>query len=89
MQKRTEHTNVEKSMETDNKKTKKTLREFYDGLPKMIQPRTELARRLAYRCGVSEQAARNWMHFGMKPRNEQHLKVLSEETGIPMEDLYR
>jgi hypothetical protein len=76
-------------METDNKKTKKSLREYYESLPQVTQPRTDLARRVAHRCGVSEQAARNWMSYGMKPRNEQHLKVLSEETGIPMEDLFR
>lgn len=58
-------------------------------IPKVSAPRKDFISQVMERCGVSEQTVRNWCIYGMKPINSQHIKVLSELTGIKEEDLWQ
>lgn len=71
-------------------KTKKlTLRDYYyERLTRPICPRKEFIKGIALRCGVGEVTVRNWVLYGMRPQNPQHIKMLSEMTGIKEEDLW-
>lgn len=70
------------------KEQKMTLKCYYESIPVRPSPRGEFVTLVAKRCGVSEQTVRNWCIYGMKPKNYNHVKVLSELTGIREEDLW-
>lgn len=65
-----------------------TLKGYYKNLPESTHPKTEFINEITRRTGVSFTAARNWVVYGMKPNNPEHISVLSEITGIPPEDLW-
>ena len=50
--------------------------------------RQEFLRKVADRCDVSLNAVRGWVNFDSKTQNPERLKVLSEETGISVDDLF-
>lgn len=83
-----------KSIDNTNTSTvtkgKITLRDYYNGLPdaRQVAPRKELIIEVATKCGVPFWTARSWLAYGNVPRNKKHLEVLSEITGIALEDLY-
>lgn len=72
------------------KNKKMTLRDYYKGLPARVitADKADFLERIAKRCEVSESTVRNWCMYGFKPRYEKYIKILSEETGIPAEDLF-
>lgn len=70
------------------KTPKMTLKGYYETLPEANYPRTEFVNRIIAKTGTSVQTVRNWVIYGMKPKNPAHLHVLSEETGIPIENLW-
>lgn len=70
------------------KEKKSGLMSYFDALPRFNAPRREFIRSVSERCGVSEQTVRNWCIYGIKPMNFEHVRVLSELTGIPTEDLW-
>lgn len=65
-----------------------TLKGYYKNLPESSHPKTEFINEITRRTGVSFTAARNWVVYGMKPNNPEHISVLSEITGIPPECLW-
>lgn len=65
-----------------------TLKGYYKNLPESTHPKTEFINEITRRTGVSFTAARNWVVYGMKPNNPEHISVLSEITGISPEDLW-
>lgn len=65
-----------------------TLSGYYKGLPESTHPKTEFMNEIIKRTGVSFTTARNWVIYNMKPNNPDHIKVLSEITGIPIENLW-
>ena len=67
-----------------------TLRDYYNSLPdaKQVAPRKALIERISQRCNVPFSTARSWLAYEIKPRYEPYLRILSEETGIAIEDLY-
>lgn len=67
---------------------KMTLRGYYDSLPSSSHPKTEFVNDIAQRTGVSTATVRNWIAYGMRPNNPDHVQILSEVTGIPVEDLW-
>lgn len=81
---------IEKANTSKEESKKMTLRDYYNSLPEAaeIAPRKNLIVRLCKRCNVPYSTARSWLAYQIKPRNEEFLKVLSEETGIAIEDLY-
>ena len=65
-----------------------TLRGYYKNLPEATHPKTDFLRAIAKRCDVTETTVRNWVRYGFKPNNSEHIQVLSEMTGIPVENLW-
>lgn len=65
-----------------------TLRSYYKNLPDARHPKSELINEIAMKCGVTLATARNWILYGMKPNNPEHVKALVEITGIPAENLW-
>lgn len=66
-----------------------TLSEYFQSLPLRETPRKTLIETICARCEVSKQTARNWCIYGIKPRNYKHVRILSEITGIKIENLWR
>lgn len=73
---------------SDNESKKMTLRGYYDSLPDSTHPKTEFVNDIARRAGVSTTTVRNWIAYGMKPNKHEHVKILSEVTGIPENELW-
>lgn len=76
------HKNNNKRVE--NKQKTMNLTEFY----KQCSSKYEFASRVQKRTGVSLQAVLNWCKGYTKPSDEARMKVLSEESGIPVEELF-
>lgn len=68
--------------------SKLVLKNYYDSLPKRTAPKTIFIREVAARCGIVENTVRYWIKGESKPVNPEHLKVLSELTGIEEERLF-
>ncbi|MBD5223620.1 MAG: hypothetical protein HDS71_06180 [Bacteroidales bacterium] len=81
---------IEKANTKQEERKKMTLRDYFNSLPDAAQiaPRKNLITRISERCGVPYSTARSWLAYEVKPRNEEHLRVISEETGIAVEDFY-
>lgn len=70
-------------------KTKKmTLKGYYLQLPNANHPKTDFVNELAMEAGVSVATVRNWVIYGMKPQNKNHIEILVRKTGIPAENLW-
>lgn len=67
---------------------KMTLRGYYESLPDATCPKTDFINEIASRTGVTSSTVRNWIFYGMKPANENHIGVLVEVTGIPADKLW-
>ena len=67
---------------------KMTLKCYFDSIPKYTSPRKDFISEVAHKCGVTEQTVRNWCIYGIKPSDYKYLKVLSEVTGIGVNDLF-
>ncbi len=65
-----------------------TLKGYYEKLPKATHPKSDFLINVASRCGVTVQAVRNWIKYGMKPNNPEHVAILSEMTGIDANNLW-
>lgn len=72
---------------SENRK-RMTLKDYYLNLPNSKHPKTDFLNEITSRTGVSFNTARNWVRYGMKPNNHEHISVLSEITGIPTKDLW-
>jgi hypothetical protein len=64
------------------------LSDYYESLPKPVAPKTDFIKRIASLCNVDDQTVRFWIKKSTKPNNPNHLDILSEETGIPVEKLF-
>lgn len=67
---------------------KMTLKGYYMQLPDANHPKTDFVNEVAMEAGVSAATVRNWVIYGMRPQNKNHVEILSRKTGIPMEDLW-
>lgn len=67
---------------------KMTLRGYYESLPDATCPKTDFINEIASKTGVTSSTVRNWIFYGMKPANENHIGVLVEVTGIPADKLW-
>lgn len=67
----------------------KTLMEYYEELPTPTPPKTEFIERVAKRCGLRDATVRLWVKGKNKPSNEEWLQILSEESGIPVPQLFK
>ena len=68
---------------------KMTLQDYYSSLPEATCPKTEFLNKAAEKCGVSLSTVRNWIKFGMKPSNPNHMEVMAELTGIDASELWK
>ena len=64
------------------------LRSYYKSLPKPVPPKTEFIKRIASLCNVTENAVRLWVAGDTMPASEEHIEILSRETGIKKEELF-
>ena len=80
--------NIKRQNKIGEKCRKMTLKGYFNAIPTHNSPRKEFVRKVALRCGVTEQTVRNWCIYGMRPINYNNVKVLSAMTGIPEEDLW-
>ena len=65
-----------------------TLQHYYESLPGFVDSKKNFIDRVSERCNVSRIAARFWAKGIRRPSNPEHLIILSEETGIPVENLW-
>jgi hypothetical protein len=80
--------NNQEKVDIGEKTPKMTLKGYYASLSKRRSPRYEFISEVVKRCHVSEQTVRNWILYGIKPQQKQHVEVLCELTGIKEEDLW-
>lgn len=80
--------NQQSSKEFEEKSSKMTLRGYYYNLPPRSAPRHNFLSKLVERCKVTEQTARNWVLYGIKPQQQAHVNVLCELTGLTEEQLW-
>ena len=74
----------------NGKKSKKiTLRGYYKQLPEGTFPKRDFVNQTAVDCKVSTATVRNWIDGRTKPDNPEHVKYLSEKTGIPEDQLWK
>jgi len=66
-----------------------TLKEFYNSIPEQTAPKTDFITKVAKELDVSEQTVRLWSYGRTKPRSPEHLRKLSEITGIPEDELFK
>lgn len=72
----------------EEKSEKITLKGYYTKLPMRSAPRHNFIKEVVCRCHVTEQTARNWILYGMKPQQRIHIQILSELTGVKESDLW-
>ncbi len=65
-----------------------TLRGYYKSLPEPTFPKRDFIQEIAMKCNVTLTTANNWIKYGIKPNNPEHIKILSEITGISPEHLW-
>lgn len=64
------------------------LKTFYKSLPDAVAPKTEFIRKIARICEVGEPTVRLWVAGTTRPANDEHVNVLSRESGIPVNELF-
>lgn len=67
---------------------KMTLKCYYKSLPKSESPRSNLLDEISANCNVSKTTARNWVLYGIKPKDKEHVSFLSKITGIKEDYLW-
>lgn len=65
-----------------------TLKSYYESLEREIPPKTALIKELADECNVNEATVRNWILYGIKPREERYKEIISKKTNIPIDELW-
>ena len=64
------------------------LKSYYKSLPKPVPPKTEFIKRIAILCNVGETTVRFWVAGETIPASQEHIEILSRETGISKEELF-
>lgn len=70
------------------KVAKLTLKGYYLQIPDAVHPKTDFMNEIAIEAGVSVATVRNWVIYGMRPKNRNHVDILVRKTGIPAEELW-
>lgn len=65
------------------------LTDYYEQLPRAIAPKTEFVKKIASLCNVDLFTVRLWVQGKTKPRNQRHIEILEEETGIKSTELFK
>lgn len=61
---------------------KNYLGDYYNSLPSNVSPKTQFINKVAYECKVSDMCVRGWISGIRKPSNPDHIKIISQITGI-------
>lgn len=72
-----------------NSQGHQNLSDYYQHLPKQSSPKADFVRLIAEKCIVSEATVRLWLYGRTKPSRHEFYRVLSELTGIPVENLFK
>lgn len=72
----------------ERKSEKMTLQDYYKGLPSSISPKTEFINEVSSKTGKSHVTVSNWVHGKTRPNDPKDLVVLSELTGLSINDLF-
>ena len=70
------------------KKTKMTLRSYYENLERPTPPKKEFIQKVSKMCGVDPYTVRLWITGKAKPSRVEYIEVLEEVTGIKKEELF-
>ena len=65
-----------------------TLKGYYKSLPEPTYPKKDFIQEIALKCNVTLVTANNWVKYGIRPSNPEHVRILSEITGISPENLW-
>ena len=65
-----------------------TLKGYYNRLPEPTFPKKDFVKEVADKCNVTQTTARNWIRYGIKPNDPEHIRILSQITGISPENLW-
>ncbi len=65
-----------------------TLTEYYRSLPRAVPPKKSFLSRVSQRCGVEPYTVELWVAGKSRPSKDEYLNVLSQETGIPKDQLF-
>lgn len=65
-----------------------TLNGYYTALADTPNPKKDFVDRVAKRCKVKPRTVHSWIKNRRRPSNPKHLLILSEESGIPLENLW-
>lgn len=79
---------IKESNVLDEKRGFLTLKGYYNNLPEPTYPKRDFIMEIASKCNVHYATVRNWIFYGFKPDNPEHIKILSEATGIPENQLW-
>ena len=80
---------IEKTNSLRENLEKITLQSYYDKLENATYPKTEFVNRVAYLTGKTTSTVRNWISGRTRPDDPAHVQILSEQTGIPAEELWK
>ena len=74
-----------------NKKNSKkmNLKTYVDELAKNGKKKIEFQREVMIKCGVSLNTVRGWCMLDSKTNDDKKLQILSEMTGISVENLFK
>ena len=64
------------------------LKDFYKGLPKTRSPKKEFIVEVVRCCGVDIATVYNWVSGRSKPANPEHARIISELSGVPVDELF-
>ena len=77
-----------KYMENQAENQKMNLRGYYHSLAEPSFPKKEFIQKVSVACNVDTYTVRNWIAGRVKPANPAHVVILSEISGIPVEELW-
>lgn len=80
--------NINNSNISSQKGKNMTLKGYYKNLPEPTYPKKDFVNTIAEKCNVTLATANNWVKYGIKPSNPEHVRILSEITGISPECLW-
>lgn len=73
---------INNSNTLSEKHSKMTLKGYYKNLPVPTHPKKRMIQDLAKLCDVTDTTVRNWIKYGLRPNNPDHIIIISKYTGI-------
>lgn len=86
--------NIQSSKDFGRNLEKITLKGYYQNLPKRVSPKQQMLEEIQNECEnlsgdrPTMVTVRNWVLYGLKPKNVKHIDAIVKVTGIAEEDLW-